>query len=276
MLGNMDTREDLGALVEAISATNGQLVEASRAGDVVRIEALVRDVKALERRRNRLLADGAAELGVGGYEASIPVRDQVIQALHLAGHPATHRLLADIARARTGESIPTAALASLRRDEARSWTNAQDINRRTATRDVYVVPALSHDRLAPVRGTLALSTWPTSRRLIAPLSPRVDFLRIAINLAEEVPAVAGTRYEPSMRRLVARLGSTIPGVAPFGSEPEQVARAAGVELEQLEQLDEEERDTAAARATAQLGQQALLFGTALRVLKARPVHGAVR
>lgn len=273
---SVEDQEELGQLITAITDANHELVDASAHGDLDRVEALVRDVRALERRRDRLVAKaGLPSPGAGGYEASIPVRDQVIRALHLAGHPAAHRLLADITRARTGETLPTAALASLRRDEARSWANGQDVNRRTATRDVYVVPALGYDRLAPVRGTLALSSWSVARRLIAPLSPRVDLLRITIRLADEAAAMSGGPFEPQLRRLVARLGSTVPGVVPFGAEPQHVAEAARSELAQLEELDDQQRADAADRAFAQLGPQALLFGAATSVVKTGPARPAL-
>ena len=141
-------------------------------------------------------------------------------------------------------------------------------------RDVYVVPALTYDRFTPVRGTVALSTWPVSLRLIAPLSPRVDMLHSTVALAEEATAVAGTNYEAPMMRLVARLGATIPGVKPFGAEPRPVIEAARAELKEIENTDELERSEAAERAQAQLDAEALLFGTQIRTVTSGAAGGS--
>jgi hypothetical protein len=170
--------------------------------------------------------------------------------------------------------VDTAKLSSLRRDEARSWRKSQELPGRQA-RDVYVVPALTYDRFTPVRGTIALSTWPTSLRLIAPLSPRVDMLHSTVSLAKEASAVAGTNYEAPMMRLVARLGATIPGIKPFGAEPKAVIEAAQTELKEIEETDELDRSEAAERAKSQLDAEALLFGTQIRTIASHAAGGSL-
>ena len=54
-----------------------------------------------------------------------------------------------MARSFYGAMISTQSLSSLRRDERRSFVNAQDDHSQTAERDVYVVPALTFDRFTP-------------------------------------------------------------------------------------------------------------------------------
>ena len=176
-------------------------------------------------------------------------------------------------RSRWGEPVETAKLSSLRRDEARSWRKSQELPTRQL-RDVYVVPALTYDRFSPVRGTIALSTWSTDLRLIAPLSPRIDMLHSTIALANEALAVAGTSYEAPMLRLVARLGATIPGIKPFGVEPQTVIEAAQTELQEIEETDKLERSEAAKRAEAQLDLETLLFGAQMRAVTSRATGGA--
>jgi hypothetical protein len=176
--------------------------------------------------------------------------------------------------------ISTQSLSSLRRDERRSFVNAQDDHSRTAERDVYVVPALTFERFTPVRGTLTLSSWPIEERLIAPSSPRVDVLQITIRLMQQLPAAVDPS---SARRLVMRLASTIPGALPSriaaaGSsfpatlptgdyDTGQIINAAERELAQLVERDEAERADGAERACAQLGTEALLFGTTMAVAR---------
>lgn len=266
----MERAQELVEVVAALRKANDALIEATTSGDVAEATRLLQDVAVLERRRNRLVhksnRDVALPLAPSPYESAVPLRDQVIRALQLTGRPSTARLLSDVTKCRWTERVDTAKLSSLRRDEARSWRKAQELPRRQV-RDVYVVPALAYDRFTPVRGTIALSPWPTSLRLIAPLSPRVDMLHSTIALAEEAAKVADTNYEGPMMRLVARLGATIPGVKPFGTEAQTVIEAARAELKEIEETDELERSEAAERAHVQLDAEALLFGTQIRTVR---------
>lgn len=268
----MDSYDDLKTVVTALAEANAELMRAASAGDTVLIADLLNQVSLLERRRNRLVHKSASSNRghrvISGYESAVPLRDQVIRALHLVGCPATGRLLADVTKARWNESFEVNKLSSLRRDEARSWSAGRDANRRTAIRDVYVVPALSYDRFAPIRGSLALSTWKTSLRLVAPLSPRVDMLRSTIALAEEAVRLGGSSQAVSMNRLVSRLGASIPGVNPFKSTMHEVISRAEAELSEIEEIDTRERTFAAERAERQLTADALLFGAPLQSIKA--------
>jgi hypothetical protein len=274
-MASMERAQELIEVVTALRSANDALIEASTSGDVVEATRLLQDVAVLERRRNRLVHKSNPDIArtTSSYESSIPLRDQVIQALQLTGRPSSARLVSDVTKSRWAERVDTAKLSSLRRDEARSWRKSQELPGRQA-RDVYVVPALTYDRFTPVRGTIALSTWPTSLRLIAPLSPRVDMLHSTVALAEEASAVTGTNYEGPMMRLVARLGATIPGVKPFGVEPHAVIEAARAELREIEETDELERSEAAERAHAQLDVEVLLFGTQIRTVTSRAAGGS--
>jgi hypothetical protein len=267
---SMERAPELIEVVTALRDAHEALLEATTSGDAAETTRLLQDVKVLERRRNRLVHTSSPEVApnTASYESSISLRDQVIRALQLTARPSSARLVSDVTKARWAERVDTAKLSSLRRDEARSWRKSQDLPGRT-TRDVYVVPALSYDRYTPVRGAVALSTWPTSLRLIAPLSPRVDMLHSTIAIAGETVAVAGTNYEVPLTRLMARLGATIPGIRPFGAEPQTVVEAAWAELKQIEETDELERREAADRAHAQLDPESLLFGVQIRLVTSR-------
>lgn len=266
----MEHAQELVEVVIALRGANDALLEATTSGDVAETTRLLQDLAVLERRRNRIIqtADPEATPFTASYESSIPLRDQVIRALQLTGRPSSARLVTDVTKARWAERIDTAKLSSLRRDEARSWRKSQELPGRI-TRDVYVVPALTYDRYAPVRGTVALSTWSLNLRLIAPLSPRVDMLHSTIAIAKEVDAVAGTNYEAPLARLMARLGATVPGIKPFGAEPSAVIDAARAELGEIEETDDQERSEAAARAHLQLDPESQLFGTQIRTIAGR-------
>jgi hypothetical protein len=269
-MGNMESANELLGVIDDLREANDALLHATTAGDAARVEDLMQTVANLEHKRNRLVhaASPATPRLSSQYESIIPLRDQVIRALELTGSPSSARLIADVTKSRWAERVDTTKLSSLRRDEARSWRKTMDLPGRT-TRDIYIVPALTFDRFTPVRATVALSTWPMSRRLIAPLSPRVDMLNSTIRLAEEAGRVVGTSYDESVKRLVARLGASIPGVSVFGADPSAVIEAAQAELEQIEPTDAVERQAGAERAEDQLTLEARLFGTHLRAVSAR-------
>ncbi|MGD8148677.1 hypothetical protein [Ornithinimicrobium sp. Y1694] len=270
----MERAQDLIDVVTALREANEALLDATTSGDAAEAARLLQGIATLERRRNRLVhtTNPSVAPPATSYESSIPLRDQVIRALLLTGRPSSARLLSDVTKARWSERVETARLSSLRRDEARSWRKSREISNR-AGRDVYVVPALTYDRYTPVRGTVALSTWPTSLRLLAPLSPRVDMLNSTIAIAREVSTLAGTNYEAPLARLMSRLGSTIPGVKPFDAEPVAVIEAAQLELREIEETDELERSESAERAHAQLDPEMLMFGAQVRAVTSHAAGG---
>lgn len=263
----MALAHDLPGIVRALAAANDDLLAAAAAGDGDRVADLMRHVASLEQRRNRLLRRAGAAPSPT-YETAVPQRDQVIRTLRLGGRPMSTRLLADLARARYGYEVATQKLASLRRDEAASWRAAHGRAGRTALRDVYVVPALTHDRYAPVRGTLALSSWPLAHRLVAPASPRVDMLRVTLAVAHECDAGPDDApWQPAVRRVLWRLARTVPGLEERGeSDLAAVRDAIEAELDVIEAADMHERQTAVSRAEAALDEYTLLFGTATSAL----------
>ena len=124
----------------------------------------------------------------------LPIREQTHQALTLLGVPAAPRLLSTVHQAFFAGTLATSRLASLRRDEERSFRLAP------YARPYYLCAALTADLLAPTRGLLAVSTWPMEKRVIGPLSPRVDYLTAAVAGRRAVAARPGSRPR---RRLAA-------------------------------------------------------------------------
>ncbi|TGB13581.1 hypothetical protein [Streptomyces sp. MZ04] len=192
----------------------------------------------------------------------VPVREQVHQALTILGAPASPKLISATYQAFFESQLATTKLASLRRDEERSFTSQGH------ARPYYICAALNHDRLSPARGLLAVSTWPLERRAIAPLSPRADFLAHAIGTGEQIRRLTLVGRQPSddALRLLRRFAFNIPGAYDGGEpDPARVIASARDEAAVHRAADDGERRSAAERARDQLSDAQQLFGvTALR------------
>jgi len=196
-----------------------------------------------------------------GSAALLPAREQVHQALTLLGGPAAPRLIVAVHGALYAGSLPVARLTSLRRDEERSFRSAP------YARPYYVCAALTADLLAPARGLLAISAWPMDRRIIGPLSPRVDYLIAAIRIAERFRDLDISGASADSRRLLWRFAANIPRAASSIStmDPDEIVIAARAELAVHERADSDLRTIGAARARAQLDDAEQLFGAGLRL-----------
>ncbi|MGW4325868.1 hypothetical protein ACWEKR_08265 [Nocardia sp. NPDC004573] len=240
------------------------LRRATIAGDSVR----ARELRAELRRTDKAWEDALAALApsvdepelVGHPGSLLSIRDQVHQALTLVGVASAPKLIAAVQDAFFGGGLGGSKLTHLRRDEERSFRSSP------YARPYYLCSALTADRLTAARGLLAVSTWPLSRRMIGPLSPRVDFLSAAINVAERV----GRMGEPTLpaMRLLWRFATTIPGAGENFDvlEWETVAEAARAELAIHSDADLADRDSAATRAGSQLDDVQQLFGAVLEVV----------
>ena len=200
----------------------------------------------------------------------LPIREQTHQALTLLGVPAAPRLLSTVHQAFFAGTLAASRLASLRRDEERSFRLAP------YARPYYLCAALTADLLAPARGLLAVSTWPMEKRVIGPLSPRVDYLTAAIAVAERLQR--GPDPGRDAARLLGRFAVNIPGAAPQpekpgagaarhrAADPQTVTAAARAELEIHAEADAGDRAAAARRAREQLDAAGQLFGIRLRAV----------
>lgn len=265
----MSDTPDVAQVLAEVTDLQAQLQRAYESGDAAAVDRLVSELAAAERRRNRAMQrtlPGTA--AAPGHRAALPVREQVGRVLGLLGRPTAVSMIRDVAASRFGDQIPGPRLASLRRDEHRSWRSAyrgqaDDGPTARAGRPVYVVPALTYDRFAPVRGQLALSSWSLEQRLVAPASHRVDVLHAVDRLAAELAGSPDASWAPDVERLLWRLAATVPGAADTvgALDPDAVQRAAAAELAQLEDDDRQERVAAAERARAQLTTEQQLFGS---------------
>lgn len=212
---------------------------------------------------------GRGQAGGKPVSPLLPLREQVHEALSLLAVPAAPKLIAAVHEAFFGTVFSTVRVTSLRRDEERSFRSAP------FARPYYICSALTADLLAPARGLLGVSTWNLERRVIGPLSSRVNFLMAAMNIADACVRIPDS--DPAPMRLLWRFAVSIPGAVGDAAgrtgrdavEPSHVIRAARAELTVHEAADRGVRRSAAERARRQLDDVAQLFGTRLRTTSQR-------
>ncbi len=226
-----------------------QIRAAAAANDHVRVRSLRAELREVERRWEEILEPPTLRRP--------PVREHVHQVLTLLGTPSAAKLIVTVDEAFFAGLLSNTQLTSLRRDEEKSFRASPN------ARPYYLCAALTTERLSPVRGLLAVSTWPLPQRMIGPLSPRVDFLLATIRIADHV-----RRIEPSAvaLRLLTQLAQNVPGATEgYGpADPAAVAAAARAELDVHQEKDRRQRAEAAQRAAEQLPEVKQLFGAGLR------------
>jgi hypothetical protein len=259
--------ESIEALERRIQALRAEVRRAAVSGDRARARVVRAELRDAERAWDEALErleepppDAGLRAAVSPAGPLLPVREQVHQALTLLGAPAAQRLIVAVHDAFFGSPLGAGRLTSLRRDEERSFRVAPH------SRPYYLCAALTADLLAPARGLLAVSTWPMQRRVIGPLSPRVNYLEAAIQVAESLLRVPDPG--PAAVRLLRLFAANIPGAVQGAKPgtPQIVAAAARAELEVHQNEDLAIRRAAAERARTQLDDAEQLFGTRMRVI----------
>jgi hypothetical protein len=260
-------QEPLDALENRITELRRAIRGALATHDQERVRELRAELRRAERSWDALVTPpDRHEDERQGMASLLPAREQVHQALTLLGAPAAPKLVTAVHDAFfTGQLAPS-GLATLRRDEERSYRAAP------GARPYYLCPALTSDLLSPARALLCISTWPLEQRIIGPLSPRVDFLTAAARIAEAAPALSSTgSASAAAERLLRRFAMNIPGAGPAQPggtiTPETVAAAARAELDIHSGRDRDDRAQAAQRARQQLGDAEQLFGARLGAVR---------
>jgi hypothetical protein len=262
-------KEPLDALENRIAELRQAIRGALAAHEQERVRELRAELRRAERSWDALVTPlDRPEIGREGLVSLLPVREQVHQALTLLGAPAAPKLISAVHEAFFAGQLAPSRLASLRRDEERSYRASP------GARPYYLCPALMSDLLSPARALLCVSTWPLETRITGPLSARVDFLTSAIRIAEAAPSLsghAGGPPSPSVQRLLLRFAVNIPGARPADLSgdlsPETIAGAAKAELDIHLVRDQDDRAQAAGRARRQLSDTEQLFGTRLTVIR---------
>lgn len=193
----------------------------------------------------------------------MPAREQVHQVLTLLTVPAAPKLISSVHEALFTAPLPTTRMATLRRDEERSYRSAP------GARPYYLCPALTSDHLSPARALLTISIWPLEDRIVGPLSARVHFLTSAVKLTEAIQRLTPDPQKMTLgaRQLVRHYALNIPGALPAdpqdrGAAPDLtlLREAARQELAVHTDDDTHERREAAQRARHQLDEAGQLFG----------------
>ncbi|WP_306215996.1 hypothetical protein [Actinoplanes sp. RD1] len=255
-----DTMDDLEDLISGLRTRIRRALSSGQRGEVPALRA---ELRAAEQRWDEALQgieapdNGQVHALLGALPSSVsllPMREQVHQVLTLLGVPAAPKLIVAVHEAFYAGDLVSAKLTSLRRDEERSFRSAP------FSRPYYLCSALAVDQLVSVRGLLAVSTWSLDRRMIGPLSPRVDFLAGAIQLAEHVERTGDPG--PQASRLLWRFATNIPGAAESfdAAKPAAIISAARAELEVHDDSDRAQRKAAADTARRRLDDVQQLFG----------------
>lgn len=266
MVRQAESERDIAALLSRAAALSATAAEAAERGDIGAALRLEERAEKLRARARKAAArgpgsaaadsDGTARPRAARTDLSPSTRDIAISVLNELEVPVAPRSVADYAAARFGSMIDPRAMASLRRDEQRSWRAAGSV------RAVYIVPALEGHRFLPLRGKVALSSWPLTRRLIGPWSERADHLRATRNIARQAAWLVENRPEVGRRMIpiLQHYARTISAVV--DDQPTDVERAATEELTLIEEADGEWRADAEDRARAVLDEAGYLWGAA--------------
>lgn len=260
--------DPLDALESRIAELRRAIRRALADRDQEQVRALRADLRRVERSWDALVTppDRPEEVDRQATASLLPVREQVHQALTLLGVPAAPKLVSTVHSAFFGGQLAPSGLASLRRDEERSFRSAP------GARPYYLCPALTSDLLSPARALVCISTWPLEQRVVGPLSPRVHFLTAAIRIAEATAALADAgSASAEAGRLLRRFALNIPGAGPSrpgeAVSPVAAAAAAEAELAIHADRDRDDRVQAAQRARNQLSDAEQLFGVRLRAVR---------
>jgi hypothetical protein len=267
-------QDPLDALESRIAELRRAIRRALADRDQEQVRALRADLRRVERSWDALVtpADRPEEVDRQATASLLPVREQVHQALTLLGVPAAPKLVSTVHSAFFGAQLAPSGLASLRRDEERSFRSAP------GARPYYLCPALTSDLLSPARALVCISTWPLEQRVVGPLSPRVHFLTAAVRIAEATAALADAGpASAEAGRLLRRFALNIPGAAPSrpgeAASPAAVVAAAEAELAIHADRDRDDRVRAAQRARNQLSDAEQLFGVRLRAVRSTGTAG---
>ncbi|WP_189115060.1 hypothetical protein [Pilimelia terevasa] len=249
-----------------ISQLRGRLRQALAAGERAAVPRLRAELRAAELSWDSALLESDDSMlsppeTLPAAMSLFPVREQVHQVLTVLGVAAAPRLIVATHEVLYAGGLIATKLASLRRDEERSFRAAP------YARPYYICAALTADQLVGVRGLLAISTWPLDRRIMGPLSPRVDFLTAAIRLVRHLQG-AGELGSQSIRLLWPFINN-IPGAGSSTQEfdPSRLVAAAKAELKIHEEFDRQQREAAADRARRLPDAEQLFGGAQLKAVR---------
>lgn len=250
--------DELTELLETAARLAAETAAALKRGDMEEAARLQREAELAWQKSRRI---GQRRTKRPALSKMPSVRERAVAAVTALNVPASPKLIAAYCEARSGERFDVRAIASIRRDEYRSWTSG-------ARRDAYLVPALEGPWFAAARGRFALSHWPLWQRIVGPLSPRADLLKICLHLVDQVEALPrGSEGAARMCNLLVEYARTVPGAvdSAWGSAAIDAARvreAVQNELKAIQAEDENWRKREAERAVRSLDEVQQVWGGA--------------
>lgn len=251
--------DELTHVMQAIAQLAAQTAAALSRGDMDEALRLQQETELAWQRARRL---GQKQTQRPPLSKTPSMRERAIAAVTELGVPVSPRLIAAYSQALTGETFDLRAIASIRRDEQRSWNSG-------TRRETYLVPALEGPWFVAARGRFALSHWPLWQRIIGPLSPRADHLRVCLHLCDRVDAAASEPTSRRLRHLLADYARSVPGAAENPWQPEEnmdvtrVRNAAAAEVNLIRFEDETSRKREADRAMRSLDEVQQIWGGAV-------------
>jgi hypothetical protein len=249
---------DAATLMAQAAALAHKSAELLAAGRIDEAEEADRQAQRLRQRALRLARKAPTSDAPPSYATAQSDRDTIVEGLIELDAIASPRLLSDYVAARFSRSVNPRQFSSMRRDERVAWM------RPASSRRAFVVPALEGGFLIPARGLLAVSNWPTWRRIVGPRTGRVELLRAARNVLAQLEWLGGNDKNATarMERLLVMLVRSVPGAIDGWTvrSRERTRAAIERELAVLQKADEEWRKQAAERAEARLNEGDLMWG----------------
>ena len=193
--------DKLTQIMQEVARLAAETAEASSRGDMEAVVRLQLETETTWQRARRL---GQQKVSRPTVSKSPSARDRVVSALTELNVPSSPKLIAAFSEARSGAPFDQRALASIRRDERRSWESG-------SRRDTYVLPTLEGPWFTAGRGRVVLSHWPLWQRIVGPLSPRVDHLKVCLRTVDQCEAKASDpEMADRMCKLLRDLARTVP------------------------------------------------------------------
>jgi hypothetical protein len=249
--------DDLNSLLQKATQLAGESAEALARGDN---EAAMRLRKEADLAWKKAVRLGKRDAKAPTLSKAPSARERAVSALMQLNVPASAKLIAAYCEARSGETFDIKGISSIRRDEFRAWT-------KRANRETYMVPALEGPWFSPSRGRFALSHWPLSQRIIGPLSPRVDHLKICLHLADQVDAyVLDSDTGKRMAKLLTEHARSVncalknPWESGVDLDTQRIRAAVCAELSQIQAEDEGHRNGQVEHALRILDETKRIWG----------------
>ncbi|HBA87412.1 MAG TPA: hypothetical protein DCZ75_05290 [Geobacter sp.] len=255
MLVSMDNK--LAQIMLDAARLAAETAEAINRGDM---DAATRLQQAADNAWQRARRLGQQRVQRPAVNKNLSMRERAIRVLTELNVPCSPKLIAAYSQARSGESFDVRAIASIRRDEYRSWTSG-------SRRDSYLVPALEGPWFVAGRGTFALSHWPLPQRIVGPLSPRTDHLTVCLHLIDQLESSLDAAAEDRMCTLLVEFVRSVPDALANPWQPQaavdavRARNAVHAELELIRGEDQKWRQSEADRATRTLDEEQLVWGS---------------